>query len=260
MSLIRFLLLSMLSLSAGCGFKKLAIENADTIITYQVAKRLPLRADQKKELKQEIVRLLEKKKPLAREIIQLVSTVDLKNEKLVDSYYQKIEEHYLNLAREFSQLLSAQLSRLNERQQNELFENLEDENRDMLKKDPKEQLQEAHQRFHILFGTITESQIEIFRRHADYMVARKRARVERRQGLVRRWREIYAGKVEEGRKVGLFQESFTQYQADSLAGNKNLVLIKEIAPTLTNSQRKHFNRMIEELKDLLEYYTKINYK
>src|SRR4051794_27692335 len=67
-------------LSYGCGAKKMAVENADTLINHQVNKHLPLYSEQRDQLKRDIDKLLDKEKPVAMDILPVIDQIDLKNQ------------------------------------------------------------------------------------------------------------------------------------------------------------------------------------
>lgn len=254
-----FHLLLIVVLSYGCAAKKMAVENADTLISYQVNKRLPLYSAQKDELSKDIDKFLNETKPKAQDILPVIDDLNLKDPSKLDANYAKIESFYKGLSKDFSSLLSKYLAKLDIKQQKDLFETLDDENREILKKEKEKRIDGIEDRFETFLGSINSPQKQLVREYADYFHDRAKSRLDRRVKLHDKLKAIYNQDVSESSRRTQIQESMVEYQESALTGNKNLEILKKIVPTLTEPQREHFRKEAQEVKDVLRYFNSIDY-
>lgn len=246
-------------LGYGCAAKKLAVENADTLIGHQVTKRLPLYSTQKDQLSKDIDLFLNKEKPLAMDILPVIDQIDLKSPEKFADQYNKLEVFFKRVSKDFTAFMSKYMAKLDSKQQKDLFETLDDENREILKKEKEARLDGLEDRFKMFMGSINGKQKQILRDYSDYFQNRAKERLGRRVKLHERFRTIYSGDSSETSRTVAFQEAFNDYQDKSLEGNKNLEILKKLLPTVTVEQREHFRKEAEEIKDLLRYYNSIDY-
>lgn len=253
------LLFIILFLGYGCAAKKMAVENADTLINYQIGKRLPLYADQKTQLNRDIDTFLNKEKPVAQEIIPVIDDINLKHPEKIESQYKKLEDFFIRLSNDFTVLLSKYMAKLDYKQQKELFATLDDENREILKKEKEARIDGVEDKFRAFMGSINGNQKQIIREYADYFQDRAKERLNRRIKLHESLKLTYNKDLSESSRAGEFQEAFAKYQKDAISGNKNLEMLNKILPTVTPEQREHFRQEVQEIKDLLRYYNSIEY-
>lgn len=257
MKLFHLILIAVLSY--GCAAKKMAMENADTLISYQVNKRLPLYSAQKDELSKDIDKFLNETKPKAQNILPVIDDLNLKDPAKLDANYAKVEKFYKDLSNDFSSLLSKYLAKLDIKQQKDLFETLDDENREILKKEKEKRIDGIEDRFETFLGSINSPQKQLVREYADYFHERAKTRLDRRVKLHGKLKAIYNQDVSESSRRTLIEESMVEYQESALTGNKNLEILKKIIPTLTDPQREHFRKEAQEVKDVLRYFNSIEY-
>lgn len=257
MRIIPFILI--LFLSIGCAAKKLAVDNADTLINHQITKRLPLYSTQKDELSKDVDRFLAAKKPMAEEIIPVIETIELDSTQNVESQYEKLERFYRNISRDFSQLMSKHMAKLDYKQQKEFFETLDDENRDILKKEKEDRVDQVEERFEQFLGSINSKQKQLVREYADYFQERAKHRLDYRVKLHQNFKAIYNQDASELSRASSFQEKFIEYQEASLKGNKNVEFLKKVVPTLSDSQKEYLRKQLQEVKSLLKYFVTVDY-
>lgn len=253
------LLIVFLLIGYGCAAKKMAVDNADTLINYQIGKRLPLYSEQKTQLDRDIDSFLNKQKPVAMEIIPIIDDINLKQPEKIESQYKKLEDYFIRLSNDFTVLLSKYMAKLDGKQQKKLFETLDDENREILKKEKEDRIDGVEDKFTAFMGSINGKQKQIIRENADYFHERAKDRLERRIRLHESFKLIYNKDLSESSRANEIQEAFTKYQKDAISGNKNLELLNKILPTVSPEQREHFRKEVEEIKDILKYYNSVEY-
>jgi hypothetical protein len=246
-------------LGYGCGAKKMAVENADTLINYQITKRLPLYSAQKDQLNRDVDIFLNKEKPVAQEIIPIIDEINLKNPDQVESQYKKLEAFFMRLSKDFTATMAKYLAKLDSKQQKDLFATLDDENREILKKEKEDRIDGVEDKFKTFMGSMNSKQKQIIREYSDYFHERAKHRLTRRVRLHDTFRSIYQHDLSEAAKADEFADAFNQYQVDAISGNKNLEIVKRILPTVTPDQREHFRKEVQEIKDLIRYYNSIEY-
>lgn len=257
MKIIILLILSFVLVS--CGPKKLAVKNADTLITYQITKRVPLYSAQKDELTKDVEKFLVRTKPTAKEIVPVFDELDFKNESKLEDQYQNLKNHYKKIAREFSLLMSKYIAKLDSKQQKEFFENLEEENKKLTRKLTSDQSSDIEDKFEMFFGTITDDQKKMLKEYSEYFKSRGQARLQRRIKLQEEMKSAFADDMSVESRTKMIQESFVDYQNSSLLDNKNLEIIKKIAPSLNTNQREYFKKEAQDIKETLKYFITVDY-
>jgi archaellum component FlaC len=245
-------------LLSACGAKELGIKNADNVISYQITKRVPLYSDQKDALKKDINILLNKTKPKAQEMLPVLDEINLTGAN-IDTHYKKLESFYLNVSGEFADLLARYLAKLDPKQQKTLFETMDQENGEMKRRKADKNLEKIEDRTETILGTITNKQKILLGNYADYFEARLKNRYENRLTLMQTLKDIYKNDTSAESKRITILDALKKFQADSLAGNKNVEILKKLEPTLNDSQRERLRRHIQEMKELVKYYLQTDY-
>ncbi|WP_408096867.1 DUF6279 family lipoprotein [Peredibacter sp. HCB2-198] len=243
----------------GCAAKKLAVDNADTLLGHQVTKRIPLYSAQKNELGKDIDKFLNNQKPVAQEIVPVIDDMKLENEAKLEEHYKKLENFYRKIAKDFSNVMSKYMAKLDYKQQKEFFDEVEEENRQIVQKDKEERLEEIEERLERFLGSINTNQKQVITNYGDYFMEQTNKRVERRRKLHQKFKHIYAQDISPTTRQELFQEAFVEYQEEGLTSNKNLEILKKLLPTITKAQREHFRRETQGIKDILSYFLQVNY-
>lgn len=253
-------MLMFIVLFTGCAAKQLAVENADTLISHQITKRLPLYSKQKDKLNRDIDKFLNDSKPLAQEILPVIDDIDLKNEEAVSEKYKKLEAYFMDISKKFSAMMSSHIAKLDSKQQKDFFNVLDDENRELLKREKEDRIDSIEERFEMFFGSIKGEQKQLIREYADYFHDRAKAKLDRRIKLHQEFRNIFkAEELSENGREKLIQDAFIEYQNDTLKGNKNLEILKKVLPTISKKQREHFRGQTREVKELLKYFLSVDY-
>ena len=247
-------------LFTGCAAKKLAIDNADTLISHQINRRLPLYSKQKEELSKDIDKFLNDSKPLAQEIVPIVDEIDLNNDAEIEGQYNKLEAYFSEISKKFSAMMSTHIARLDKKQQKDFFDTLDEENRELLKREKDDRIDSIEERFEMFFGSINGEQKQILVEYSDYFHDRAKQRLDRRVKLHKEFREIFKEEdLSENGRVKMIQDAFVKYQNESLVGNKNLEMLKKVLPTLSKRQHEHFRKHTVEIKELLKYFLSVDY-
>jgi hypothetical protein len=252
------LLIMILPLLFSCGVKRLAVNHADDLLTYQVTRKIPLYSEQKKDLERDIGNFLNSSKTSVSDILPTIDKLELEGSEEINRTYPKLEEFYLKLAGNFSNLLSKYLANLDSKQQKDLFEILDDENRELLKKEKEDRIDEWEDRFRSFFGNISGPQKQLLLKNADYFQERAKARLTRRVNLHEKLKVAYQQDISSESRKDILNDAFKAYQTESTKGNKNVEIIQDFLPTLSKRQKEHFRRHIEDVKELLKYFCSIN--
>ena len=243
----------------GCGMQKLAVSNADKLLSYQITRRLPLYTKQKDLLSKDIDDFLNREKTVAQDILPVIDQIDVSAPEKLEGPYQKLEGFYIRVARDFSALIATHMARLDRKQQEEMLETLDDENRKILKKEKEDRIDDIEENFIRLLGTISGPQKQIVRNYEDYFHARARQRLERRVKLHQELRIIFKEDRSTDSRKAQFETVLEAYQKEVLQANKNLEILKKIVPTFTKKQKKHLRDHVANLKELLKYYLTVDY-
>lgn len=246
-------------LAYGCAAKKMAVDNADTLISYQITKRIPLYSAQKDELGKDIDQFLNNTKPITKEIVPVIDEISLENLEKTDRQYKKLEDFYRRIASDFSKLMSKYLTKLDYKQQKEFFDNVESENKKIAKQEKDDRLEDIEERMEKFFGVVNDKQKQIIADYGDYFMEQSASRLERRKQLQTKFRNIFTQDASPSAKQELFHVAFEKYQDEVLSTNKNQEILKKLIPTITKPQRDHFKREAKEIKDILVYFIQVNY-
>jgi hypothetical protein len=248
-----------LLLLPGCAARKMAVSNADHLVTYQITRRVPLYSEQKDLLSRDVEKFLNSTKPMAQEILPLIDEVTLENPAQVEAQYQKFQAFYQDLAQKFSGVMAKHMAKLDEKQQKDFFKNLDDENRDLLKKEKEKKIDQIEERLEMILGTVNAQQKQIIRDYNDYYRARAKDRLDRRLRLHQSFRSIYQQDISPDSREELIQESFVKYQEETLVGNKHIEILKKFLPTISKKQKEYFQNQIKEVSSLLKYFISTDY-
>lgn len=243
----------------GCAAKKLAIENADTLIAHQVQKKIPLSSIQRKLFDKDLTKFLNDTKPMFQEMLPAIDGIDLKKIESLGQTYPKFELFFKNLFQNFSFLLSNYMAKLDEKQQKEFFETMEEDHKEILKKSDAKHLTKLQERFEVFLGELTKEQIAILKEYTSYFELRTKLRIKNRKMLHEEFRKIYLLPLESGKREELFRQAFVHYQTESFKENKNLEILQKLWPTFTSKQMVHFKSQTQEITELINYYIKMKY-
>lgn len=243
----------------GCAAKKMAVDNADYLITHQVQKRIPLYSDQKGQLAKDIDAFLNQVKPDVEAILPVIDEINLEEDEKIAAQYANLEGFFKKISKRFSDLLSVYMAKLDVKQQKELFKNLDDENREILKLEKEKNIDQIESRMKTFLGSVSSEQKQFVRDNSEYFEKRAKERLNRRIELHQTFRSIYAQDISEKSRTELFKEAFGDYQTKSYATTKNLELIQKLIPTISKKQREYFRKEAQEVKDLVKYFITIEY-
>lgn len=256
MKLSYLLILSIIAM--GCAAKKMTAQNADILLELQIEKRLPLYASQKKQLKLDVDSFLNEQKPFAKEIIPVITSIEMDVNK-VEEQYGYLQALYMKLALNFSKLMSKYMARLDDKQQIDFEKKLQEENQSLKYSKSDDRLEKIHDRFETMFGTISDNQKNILKGFKKYFEERHALRLSRRQKLHERFKEIYKMDISEKSRSNYFYEAFAEYQNSYPETTKNIEIIKSIIPTLSKDQKEVFEVKTNDLKEILNYYLEAHY-
>ena len=243
----------------SCGVRKLIVDNAAGLLSYQVTRHIPLYGKQKDDLGKDIEKFLNQSKPIANEILPVIDRIELNNHSEVETLYKKIEVFYNRLSNDFSALMAKYMALLDSKQQKDLFEGFDDENREILKIEKEKRLDDIEDRFKKLLGSITGPQKQLIRDHEDYFLNRAKDRLKRRIKLHEKLRWVYKQDISLESRTNEISDAFRSYQSNRINGSKNLDILKSLLPTLTKNQKEHFRKHVEDIKELLKYFLSIDY-
>lgn len=247
-----------LFLGYGCAAKKLAIDNADSLITYQITKRLPMTGKKKDVLEKDVSKLLNAAKPDARGVKEIVKKIDIDETSEIDAHYSQLETIYRKVAKDFSHLLSHHMADFSPEEQTTFFKNLKKDN-DKTPKDKKQREEEIEERVEYFLGSINDEQKKLMRNYESYFQERNLQRRERKKELQKKFKKIYQAESDKKNREWLFLEAYGDYQNESLKGNKNLEIIKKLIPTISSKQKAHFNQNKQEIVELIDYFIDVSY-
>ncbi|MBA2404023.1 MAG: hypothetical protein H0V66_04560 [Bdellovibrionales bacterium] len=245
-------------LGFGCAAKKMAAQNADVLLENQIEKKLPLYSDQKKQLKSDVDKFLNDQKPLSKEAIKLITSIELDAYK-IDQQYDALNAIYSKLALNFTKVMSKYMSMLDEKQQKEFNEKLDEENKTLAKSKTEDRIEKLEDRFETLFGSISDKQKELLAKQKSHISERHKIRVERREKLHEKFKEIFEMDLSREAKIDYFVEAFSNYQKNYPEAPKNKEIIKSIIPTLSAEQKEFFEEKTNDLKEIINYYLETDY-
>ncbi|MGE3611043.1 MAG: hypothetical protein AB7I27_15740 [Bacteriovoracaceae bacterium] len=258
---MKYLLISFLSFFTGsCNTDRVVVSNADKILEYQILKRVPLYSEQKIALSKDIDVYLNHTRPIANQVIPILDELkENNNYAQIEFQYHRLEHFYKDLAISFSALISKYLARLDKKQQKEFIENLEYENSRQSRKNAKDHLHEAEERFIKFFGPIHEKQKIILISFQDHFNQRALEKLNKKEKITNHIKEIYAEELSVWSTQRAIYEEFKNFQNHQLSTKKNLEIIKRIYPTLSEVQKEYFRMRIQELKGLLNYFIQADF-
>lgn len=242
----------------GCAAKKMAAVNADVLIQHQIEKRIPLYAAQKEALATDIDRFLVAQKPFAKEVVPVITSIEL-DVKKVDEKYNQLNSLYKKLALNFSKLMSKYMAPLDEKQQKEFTKILKEENAKIARQKLEDQLENIEERFERLFGTISDKQKLIFSSEKEYLAERQSVRLSRREKLHDKFHDIFKMDLSQDARAEYFYQAFTDYINNYPEAAKNKEIIKAIIPTLSQDQKETFETKTNDLKEIIGYYLEADY-
>lgn len=253
------LMLSFLLLTA-CAAKKLAVKHADTFLVHAVEKRLPLHSEQKSQLNKDVDKFLMEKKPVAEELLPVIDMIDIDKPAQFDEIYEKLVSSYRKTANDFSQLLAKHIADLSPDQQKKFFKKLSSENKDIKEKKPAERVSDLKRKLEKIMGSVSDKQEALISQQESYLVAKAQMRLERREKLHEKMKDILKEDSTSETKREKLLEAFTQYQKSTIdAAKENLPLIKKFAATMSDKQKEKLRESVSELKQIIGYYLETDY-
>jgi len=241
-----------LTLISSCAAKKLAIKNADTLIEYQLEKRLPLYSKQEDDLSKDVDKLLQQLKPRARE---LLTHADKLAPNDFESQYVELNHLFKKVSIQFSHLLSKYMAILDQKQEKEFLDNLKNENLELIIKGPKD----FTDRFQVFFGDPNSKQEELYKEYRPYFKLRFEEKVLRRKKLREKFMVIYHEENDPARRQRKFIDAFTDFQMGPYKNEKAQEILQKLIPTLSNEQKDHFKKAVAEFKDLINLFIRTEY-
>ena len=248
-----------LSLYIGCAAKELVVRNADTMIEYQVTKRLPLYPKQKDELSKDIDAFLNNEKAIAKEILPVIDQLNLDKPHEIDEPYNKLSVFYRKLSKDFSTVLAKHMVTLSKIQQKEFFANLDEENKKFADKTQKERRQEAQNNMEKFFGDLNDNQVDIIKSYDEFYKKNNEMKLIRRKELHANFKKILEGSLSDEEKRNALLSAYLAHQDTNFEESKVLEIAKKIIPTLTKDQKKTFREKASEVKEVLRYFIQANY-
>lgn len=243
----------------GCAGKKLIVRNADTLIEYQINKRLPLNDSQEKKLAKDIDSFLNTEKKVAEEIIRIVNKIDLESPDNVGACFKDLEVTYRQVARSFTKLMAKYMAQLDEKQRSVLFDNLKEENKKFQDKTKDELREETQDKLENLIGDFNDEQEKILKGLEDYLFERTQKRIIRRVELHAEFKETLNAQLTESEKEERILKSYIDYEQDNFTESKVYELLLKFRPTLSADQKKTFSGNMDQVKEMLGYYLKATY-
>ena len=246
-------------LAYGCAAKKLAIKNADSLLQYQIAKRLPLNPSQERILTQDVTNFLNESKPKIEKLIPLIDVISLETPDPIQKQFEDIMIFVKSTSIDFSKIMAKHMANLSEKQQQEFFATLSKENKDLHAKSASKKRDEFEVRFETFFGPMNDAQIKLYEEYRPYFELRFLERIKRREKLHQSFKEIYAQAPPAEKKRELFLGSFANYQNAPFENEKSVEILHRLIPTLTQAQRDQLKKTIREFQELINYFIQTDY-
>lgn len=245
-------------LNFGCAAKKMAVNNADTLIEYQVQKYLPLSIHQKDALAQDVDKLLNKHKSTGKELQNVLMNLDISSTDKLAPQYHQLMKIYEKIVSDFIQILSKQMSTLGPNQQKEFFATLEENNKKIEKRNQEDRIKKIKERLTKLFGSVNEKQNELLAKYGPEIEKRNEEWLERRKKLQGEFKKIFAQENSPEAREKLFLGAYQDYN-EKRPHEKNIEILSALLPTLDPEQIDHFMQQIGEVKEMVSYYLEAEY-
>ncbi len=246
-------------LFSACGLKELAVKNADTFLIYQINKHIPLDHKEKELLKSDVRLLLNSIKPEASELLQMLKSLDLQDQKNVSLRYEEGKKWYQKIFIHFSQLISRKISTLSKEGVQHFKLIQEKEIKKLKAKTEKKDLKKNINAIKKVIGDLTESQIELLKKYEDDLHQSYKKRLERRivvlDEIVTLLKKTTDPKMRETEIMQIFHKS----HIENLKEDKYLEIILAFLPTLNEKQKKHMQQQKSELIELIEIFIATKY-
>jgi|GEM_PF-2577523 hypothetical protein len=246
-------------LFSACGLKELAVKNADTFLIYQINKHIPLDHKEKELLKSDVRLLLNSIKSEASELLQMLKSLDLQDQKNVSLRYEEGKKWYQKIFIHFSQLISRKISTLSKEGVQHFKLIQEKEIKKLKAKTEKKDLKKNINAIKKVIGDLTESQIELLKKYEDDLHQSYKKRLERRivvlDEIVTLLKKTTDPKMRETEIMQIFHKS----HIENLKEDKYLEIILAFLPTLNEKQKKHMQQQKSELIELIEIFIATKY-
>lgn len=257
--MLRMIIMALMLTLVACAGKSLVVRNADTLLEYQVEKRIPLYSAQKKALDKDIKKFLNENRQEAQELLPVVDELSLDESKKLEGQYRKLAALYERISAGFTKLLAPYLSALDQKQQREFFQTIEEENRLLASRDPEERKHKYRERFKTFFGSITEPQRQLMTDLQPDFEESNRKRLAHRKVLLTKFHEIFDNDLSANARKQEIQDAFASYHQTAHDHERNISLLKRLLPTLTNNQKEFFRKRMAEVKEIIKLYLDADY-
>ncbi len=243
----------------ACAAKELVVRNADTMLEYQVTKRLPLTSHQKNELQKDVDLFLNQEKKIAEEMLPVIDQIKLGSSEEVKPIYKKFESFYRKISSDFSTLMARYMVKLNEKQQKEFFENMKDENERYASKTQKERREDAEEALEKFIGKLSETQSGVIRSYDQFFRKQLRTRLTRRVALHEKFKTVMSSGSSSAEKEKELHRIYIAHQEVNFSESKTLEIIQKFIPTLSAEQKDMFREKTREVKEILRYFIQSTY-
>jgi hypothetical protein len=246
-------------LLSSCGLKELAVKNADTFLIYQINKHLPLESKEKELLKSDVRLLLNNIKPEALELLQMMKSLDLEDQKNVSLRYEEAKRWYQKIFIHFSQLISKKISTLS-KDGIKNFKEIQDKEIKKLKaKAEKKDFNKNISAIKKVIGDLNESQIQVLKKYEDYLHEKIKQRLERRAVVLDEVVTLLKRTSDQKTRETEIMQLFLKSHIENLKDDKYLEIILAFLPTLNEKQKKHLHHQKAELTELIEIFIATKY-
>jgi hypothetical protein len=253
------LLLIFITLFLSCTGQTLIVRNADTILEYQIKKRLPLNNRQKEKLSTDIDIFLNNEKKIVAEILPVIDQIDIGRPDEIDTHFKKLIGFFRRMSNDFSHIMARYMVQLDSNQQKEFFANMEEENLKYKTKTQRARREGVEDKMENLLGDLNKEQKAIMKSYDPYYEKISEIKLQRRIELHNGFKEILNRSQSASEKEEALVSAFEINQDKNLSDDKTLEIIKKIIPTLDKSQKSTFREKVIEMKDLLRYFVQANY-
>lgn len=260
---LKIVLLGFITLSFNaCGFKSLVIPHVDWIITRNLSAQMALNSDQKNELRKDITKLLEDRKPQATRINQYLKSINVNNIQ-VDQFYGNAKEEYKDLLKAFLPIYSKHLANLNEGQLTEFEKSYKEKNKEI-----KEQLadyddEKLFSRFENNIGSLTDEQEKLLKAEISNFKKVQENRLERRIQYQKSVLEILKKKItakEKQKEIYKLSWDYNTQRRDAETQNKNVVTTQKVFSSLNKDQKEELQSNINNYSEWISYFISENYQ
>ena len=251
----QYISLLLLLLISSCAAKKLAVRNADSLIQYQIEKKIPLYSAQKDKLGKDIDKILSDLKPQIKTLVPLLKDMPIESPEKVENHYVVIDQIYQRIESDFTKLIAANLAVLDEKQQRDFLKIMIADTRVLEDKSEARKKDTFEKNLKILLGSVTDKQKEIIKSYDKYFAQRAASRINGRKNLQANLAKLFEGEM----NSEAFVQAFKEYQNERKKDLQITTILKAFIPTLTPEQKLHLKEKFEEAESLIIEFLKTSY-